>query len=498
MKEIADALISSGLADAGFRTVDVVCSGWLERNSTGFLTENMTRWPSGMKGLADYLHERGLLLGVYTSPGETNCCGEPASYGHEQQDADFFASIGADHVMSDWCGGPPEPACHRAGGCPVATFRETYAKMGKAIAAASRPMIFGACSGGAGRPWKWARDIGAQYWRLTADIRNTWASVLHNFDTSVSIPGVADLAGPGHYNYLDQTVVGVVPAPGAISGDGLSLEEARAHLSLWIIQASVLKIDNDVRSIPPAILKLLTNKDVWAVHRDALGLAGKRIDVGEDRGVTTDWQGQSNGGPFSACRTWNSHSQWGKPLADGDWAVVLFNRKNATESMTLSFDDVGNGETECWSIHDLWGSSSLGRRCFSIALTVPGPGVRFLRITPAGSAPPPPPCNLKLSHGLDAHFQRHDGGDGWFANHNTTRLVGKNGAATTLGDCASACLRTAGCRAFHVWAACDASPSNNMSDPKGACYNHLEPTGSFVAHTDSPLFIRHGVALESS
>ena len=139
--------------------------------------------------------------------------------------------------------------------------------MGRAIALASRPMVFGACSGGAGRPWKWARDVSAHYWRLTADIHNTWASVLHNFDTAVSIPGVADLAGPGGYNYFDQTVVGVIPAPGAISGGGLSLEEARAHLSLWIIQASVLKIDNDVRTIPSSILKLLTNRDVWPCTR---------------------------------------------------------------------------------------------------------------------------------------------------------------------------------------------------------------------------------------
>jgi alpha-galactosidase len=183
MKEMADALISTGMTDAGYDTVNVVCNGWTGRDPiTHELTENATLWPNGIRALADYLHAKSLKLGCYTSPATTNCCGEPGSLGYEAIDMETFAKRGCDHVMVDWCRGYVSPAQTKA----------EYEVIGQAIASSSNPsMAYGIWAGGMGKSWKWAAGVGGQYWRVSRDIRMygspqlTWEEgVLFNFDTA--------------------------------------------------------------------------------------------------------------------------------------------------------------------------------------------------------------------------------------------------------------------------------------------------------------------------
>ena len=169
MREMADALLSTGLAAAGYRTVNVVCNGWTGRDSvTHELQENEALWPNGgIAAFADYLHARNLSLGCYTSPATRNCCGEPGSLGYEDIDMAFFARVGCDHVMVDWCRGYKDPA----------STRDEYAKIGAAISRSSNPdMLYGVWPGGLGKSWKWGAAVGGHYWRTAQDIKNSWWS----------------------------------------------------------------------------------------------------------------------------------------------------------------------------------------------------------------------------------------------------------------------------------------------------------------------------------
>jgi alpha-galactosidase len=234
MKQMADALISTGMAAAGYDMVNVVCNGWTGRHPTTHeLTENRTNWPNGIRALANYLHAKSppLKLGCYTSPATKNCCGEPGSLGYEEVDMNFFAKSGCDHVMVDWCRSYVSPAETKA----------EYAKIGKAIANSSNPsMMFGIWAGGMGKSWKWAKEVGGEYWRVSRDIKmystpqNTFDDgVLFNFDTAYSIPNIETHTSPGHFTFLDQMLVGVEPHGAYIVFDPLNSSKSH-HLIISI------------------------------------------------------------------------------------------------------------------------------------------------------------------------------------------------------------------------------------------------------------------------
>jgi alpha-galactosidase len=205
MKEMGDALVSSGMAAAGYDTVNVVCNGWTGRDPvTNRLTENKTLWPNGMKGLSAYLKSQSppIKLGCYTAPVVANCncgpgsyhgCAEPGSLGNEALDMEFFAEIGCDHIMVDTTGGANPQV------------KEKFAKFSHGIAASQNPdMMFGVWSAGFASTWKWADQINGTYWRMAGDIYNSWGSVLRQWDTAYSVPEIASLTGPGSFPFLDQ------------------------------------------------------------------------------------------------------------------------------------------------------------------------------------------------------------------------------------------------------------------------------------------------------
>jgi len=384
MKEMADALISTGMAAAGYNTINVVCNGWTGRDpSTHVLQENKTFWPNGLKSFGDYLHARGLQLGCYTSPATKNCCGEPGSLGFEEIDMETFAQMGCDHIMVDWC---------RAYVNPRQT-RDEYAVIGQAIKKSSNPnMVYGIWPGGNGKSWKWAEEVGGHYWRTAADISNAWdwpqsttgGSVLHNFDVAYSIPEISSKTNPGHYTFLDQMVVGVAPngtgdkpgRKGGVPGPGLSHDETVAHMSMWVMAASPLLTCNDLRNMTAEIKEILTNEEVLAVHKDPMVRMASRIDVGG--GVEEK---------HSSALCLSNSSVYGRQLSDGSSAVMVLNRGPSNTTVKLNLEDVGDSMHTTYHVRDLWAHQNLSVATNAISLTVPSHGVRLLRLWPAVAPP---------------------------------------------------------------------------------------------------------------
>lgn len=458
MREIADALVTSGMAAVGYDTVNVVCNGWGARDPvTHRFTENKAKWPTGMAGLAKYLHGKGLKMGCYTAPGAKNCCGEPGSLGHEAIDADFFAEIGCDHIMSDFCHPYTDPAHSKA----------EYAKLGAAIANSSNPnMIYGIWHTGFGKTWKWFKDVGGHYTRVVTDMSNWWdkgagsnepGSVLKNFDVAMSIPGIQSATVPGHYVFLDNMVVGVKPGGHACSGPGLTTEEARSHFTMWVMAASPLLTNNDVRSMSAEIKNILINPEVLAVHKDPLTNMGVRIDVGG--GVNE---------PHTAILDVTS-SVYAKPLADGSSAVMVLNRATTAQNVTVALEDVGDPFVTRYAIRDLWARTNLssipvvaqmGYQSFNLVntmqLDVPAHGVRLLRMWPLAPLPtplptpvPPPPSPRACPSDFTTH------GSGFWHNtdpcpNNVFMNCTEDHANGTVVLCAHKCRVTTGCVAFEM------------------------------------------------
>eukprot|EP00658_Telonema_sp_P-2_P019040 TRINITY_DN17466_c0_g1_i1.p1 TRINITY_DN17466_c0_g1~~TRINITY_DN17466_c0_g1_i1.p1 ORF type:complete len:423 (-),score=79.51 TRINITY_DN17466_c0_g1_i1:324-1592(-) len=343
---MADALVKEGYLQAGYDTVLVTCNGWL-RNSSGQLTWNQTRYPSGIPALAEYLHVRGLKLALYTDTGVLNCCGEPGSFGTEEEDLRSFADWGADHVAVDNCGNGYGTA---QSVLEYERFREALVKVGK-------PMVFGVWNFGAGKEWSWAPRVG-HYYRTGPDLGNAWyrehrgGSVMMNYDLQQSIPDIASISGPGSFAFLDQLSIGLPPNVPHAGDPGLTLVEAQTHFALWCMLASPLFLTHDIRnSSLDAVSRIVKNPEVLAVNQDKLGAMAVRIDVG-----WTPWRQLPNATPPAA----PSSETLAKPLSNGDWAVLVFNRQDQPQDLVVHFMDVGNTTVRCFSVRDLVGRNDLG------------------------------------------------------------------------------------------------------------------------------------------
>jgi alpha-galactosidase len=339
VRGIADAMVSSGMKDAGYQYVVIDDCWQVSRDSTGRIEPDPERFPEGMKALADYVHSKGLKFGLYTDAGDRTCQGRPGSYGHEDQDARTYAAWGVDYVKVDWCHADSLDAATR------------YTIVRNAFRQSGRPMVLSICEWGQNRPWEWADTVG-QLWRTTNDIWDSWQSMIWNADANARH---AAAAGPGHWNDPDMLEVG---------NGGMTLDEYRAHFSLWAIMAAPLIAGNDLRHMSDDIRDILTNEEVIAVDQDSLGVQG---------GVVFD-----RGGGVQV---------WAKPLADGSAAVAVLNERTDSAGAYVRWADIGlrNGPA---TVRDLWAHEDLGVHTddgsFADRLTtrVPGHGVVMLRITP--------------------------------------------------------------------------------------------------------------------
>ncbi len=252
IKETADAVVASGMRDAGYRYVVIDDCWQVARDRTGRLVADSARFPGGIKPLADYVHAKGLRFGIYTDAGRRTCQGRPGTYGSEEIDARTFAEWGVDYVKEDWCNAegldPPTQ---------YATFRDALAKAG-------RPIVFSICEWGSNHPWEWGPRTG-NLWRTTGDISDRWASMIAILDLSSQY---ALAARPGAWNDPDMLEVG---------NGGMTDDEYRAHFSLWAVMSAPLMAGNDVRAMPPATREILGNKDVIAVDQDSLGVQGMLV-----------------------------------------------------------------------------------------------------------------------------------------------------------------------------------------------------------------------------
>jgi len=338
VRDVADAMVSNGMKDAGYRYV-VIDDCWHgTRDDRGVIREDRTKFPSGLKALGDYIHARGLKFGIYSDAGRKTCGGRPGSQGHEYQDALTYAGWGVDYLKYDWCS------------TGVRNAEEAYALMADALRATGRPILLSICEWGNNRPWEWAAKIG-NMWRTTGDIRDAWAG---RVTYSIGIMDIVDrneplypYAGPGHWNDPDMLEVG---------NGGLTDDEARAHFSLWAMMAAPLIAGNDLAKMTPATSAILLNREVIAVDQDRLGLQGRRVRDDGDQEV------------------------WSRQLADGSRAVLLLNRGAAPASIRVAWPEIGYLATARAEVRDLWAHRSLGRKQGGFAATVPSHGAVMVTI----------------------------------------------------------------------------------------------------------------------
>ncbi|WP_344681200.1 glycoside hydrolase family 27 protein [Saccharopolyspora taberi] len=350
IRETADAIVASGMRDAGYRYVNIDdCWAEPERNAEGELEPHHERFPSGIKAMADYVHGKGLKLGIYTSAGTRTCADTmPGALGHEEVDARTFAEWEVDFLKYDNCNNQGVPATER------------YAAMGDALRATGRPIVYSVCEWGENAPWEWAPDVGAHLWRTTDDIKPAWDTgnsdgfpmgVVNIIEANGKL---AEHAGPGDWNDPDMLEVGVHDVEGY---PGLTDTEAVAHFSMWSIMAAPLIAGNDVREMPENVKQILTNREVIAVNQDAAGKQGAPVRDDGDQEV------------------------WVKELADGSRAVALFNRGGEAATIATTAEEIGAKQAGRYVLRDLWAHTDT-ETGGEISAEVPSHGVALLRVTP--------------------------------------------------------------------------------------------------------------------
>ncbi len=329
----ADAIASNGMKEAGYLYVNIDDTWQGERDAQGVIHTNK-KFPD-MKALADYVHSKGLKIGIYSSPGPATCAGYPGSYGFEQQDAKTYAEWGIDYLKYDWCS---------AGNIYKDTdMRAVYQKMGDALQASGRPIVFSLCQYGRADVWKWGPEVSGNLWRTTDDIRDTWDSMTKiGFNQN----DLAPYAAPGHWNDPDMLEVG---------NGGMTTEEYRTHFSLWAMLAAPLLAGNDLQHMTPEILDILTNKDVIAVDQDSDGKQGTKLSKTADQEI------------------------WTKDLSGGAKAVALFNLGAEPAKISLKWADLKmSGERR--NAKDFWMHKDVPVDGEGYTGEVPAHGVVMLRV----------------------------------------------------------------------------------------------------------------------
>ena len=281
VRAAADELVATGMKDAGYIYVNIDDTWEGKRDENGVLHTN-EKFPD-MKALADYVHSKGLKLGIYSSPGPLTCAKYEGSYGHEEQDAKMYAEWGIDYLKYDLCG-LRQVMDQQAPNDRVAQMKmmhDAYEKMGKALKATGRPIVYSFCQYGWDAVWEWAPQYGANLWRTTGDIRAAWDSV---YSILSSQEGLQSYAGPGHWNDPDMLEVG---------NGRLNIRENRSHFSMWAMLAAPLLAGNDLPNMKPEIKEILTSKDVIAIDQDKLGKQGHRV---YSEGEVDVWERELSGG----------------------------------------------------------------------------------------------------------------------------------------------------------------------------------------------------------
>jgi alpha-galactosidase len=331
VRGMADAMVSSGMKDAGYIYINIDDTWEAERDAQGNIRSNK-KFPD-MKALADYVHSKGLKIGIYSSPGPNTCAGYEGSYGHEEQDARTYAAWGIDYLKYDWCGARNIYKDQE--------MQAVYQKMGDALLATGRPIVYSLCQYGRADVWKWGADAGGNLWRTTGDIKDNWDSMTK---IGFAQDELAPYAKPGHWNDPDMLEIG---------NGGMNENEYKTHMTLWSILAAPLIAGNDLREMSKSIHDILTNGDVIAIDQDKAGHQGRRASKNGDQEI------------------------WVRPLSGGAHAVALFNRGGADAEMTVKWADL---KLKPAHARDLWAHQDVKLAGAEYKATVPSHGVVLLRV----------------------------------------------------------------------------------------------------------------------
>jgi alpha-galactosidase len=333
VRQTADALVSTGMKDAGYVYVNIDDCWQGKRDANGNIQPN-EKFPD-MKALADYVHSKGLKLGIYSSPGPKTCAGYEGSYKHEQQDVATYAAWGVDYLKYDWCSA-------------TEIFKNSdmpriYTEMGDLLRKSGRPIVFSLCQYGWDGVWSWGAETGGNLWRTTGDIEPNFNSIVR---IGMGQAGLERFAGPGHWNDPDMLEVG---------NGKLTPDENRFHMSLWALLSAPLIAGNDLSTMKPEVLEILTNREVIALDQDPLGQQASRI---RQEGPITIWE---------------------KQLADGSKAVGIFNDGRTTLPATVTFSELGVSTKV--KLRDLWQKKDLGVFTDQYSTQVPRHSVVLLKVS---------------------------------------------------------------------------------------------------------------------
>jgi alpha-galactosidase len=348
VRGMADAMVKSGMKDAGYQYVVIDDCWQVSRDKNANIVPDPQRFPNGIKAVADYVHSVGLKFGIYSDAGSKTCGGRPGGLGHEYQDALMYASWGVDYLKYDWCNtllGQDAKA--------------SYANIRAALDASGRPIVLSICEWGKNQPWLWGKEVGGNLWRTTGDIQDRWAGQQKWGDGTCCSNGMLDIvdqqvgigsyAGPGHWNDPDMLEVG---------NGGMTTTEYRSHFSLWALLTAPLIAGNDLRNMTPEIRDILTNKEVIAVDQDPLGREGRRVWKDGDLEV------------------------WGKQMQDGSRAAILLNRGSSSQAITVTWEQMGYPNHLSAAVRDLWAHRDLGKFTGKFSALVEGHGVVMVTIRP--------------------------------------------------------------------------------------------------------------------
>jgi alpha-galactosidase len=359
VRSAADAMVKSGLINHGWtfiniddcweirpETDDPMLKGEL-RNEKGMINTNK-KFPD-MKALSDYIHSKGLKMGIYSSPGPLTCAGFTASYEYEEKDARQYAEWGIDYLKYDWCSYGRIARDHS-----LPELKKPYFVMRAALDKVNRDIVFSLCQYGMGDVWKWGGEVGGNSWRTTGDITDTWVSMT---DIGFSQAGHEVYAKPGNWNDPDMLVVGKVGWGPQLHPTRLSPNEQYTHISLWCLLSSPLLIGCDMTQMDDFTLNLLTNDEVLEVSQDPRGKQAGRVFKEGDLEV------------------------WAKDMEDGSKAVGLFNRGTWKSEIKVRWSDLGIRGKQ--AVRDLWRQKDLGTYSEEFKTFVQRHGVVMVKIAPS-------------------------------------------------------------------------------------------------------------------
>ena len=333
IKETADAMVESGLRDAGYKYVFIDDLWQGGRDNRNNIIPDPKKFPNGIKALADYVHSKGLKLGIYSDAAQLTCGGCTASYGFEEQDARTFASWGVDYLKYDYCNAPEDSA----------TARLRYKTMADALSKSGRDIVLGICEWGQRNGEEWCEHVGGQLWRTSSDVRDMWKDIVNQ--GGVGILDIINVTAPlskqvrhGQWPDMDMLVVGLNGKGGPSSdlgGVGCTYTEYQTQMSMWCMMSSVLALSNDLRHLTPEDKRILLNKEIIAIDQDPLGKAAERV-VNEA-----------------------GHQVFVRPLANGSHAVAILNNGDKAQRLSVSFKQLGL--TGKYTVRDVWQHRDIAR-----------------------------------------------------------------------------------------------------------------------------------------